>query len=182
MIWRGIPPSSDSVVRSTSCRRTTSFRARSRTGMSKAAGELDGRRNVIRGATRFQLIEKPEPLLRERGRQRGVAIDWLEWRRRRKPPHPREPARRVVPPARELDLQGNLPVVLRHQTCGGAATEAERQGSSGLPARRNCRGRRPIPRRATRSRYSATASSIGPRGGTNSAPLSVRARPGSGRA
>ena len=48
----------------------------------KPAHELDGRRDVIRRAARFQLIEEPEPLLRERGRQRNVAVDRHERRGR----------------------------------------------------------------------------------------------------
>ena len=40
MTWRGIPPSATSVVRNTSCRRTTSFKARSRAGMSSRPTSL----------------------------------------------------------------------------------------------------------------------------------------------
>ena len=74
MIWRGMPLSETSVVRSTSWRRITSLSALERTNVKRPL-QPDGGRDVIGCASRFQLIEKPQPLLRERGGQRTVAWD-----------------------------------------------------------------------------------------------------------
>ena len=67
-------PRSAKVVRSASCRRTISPSARSSAAIVQRARQAQRRGDVVGGAPRLQPVQEPEPLLRERQRQRARAL------------------------------------------------------------------------------------------------------------
>ena len=77
----GSSPASRKTVRNTSCRRTTSPRLQARAEIAQGPRQPDGRRHVVGGARRLELMEEPEALLAERERQPAVPCHPDERRR-----------------------------------------------------------------------------------------------------
>ena len=63
------------VVRSVSCRRTISLKVRSSSPGSSRAGQAQSQGDVVGRVARLELVEEPEPLLRE-GERQGAPPPW----------------------------------------------------------------------------------------------------------
>ena len=69
----GVPSTAAKVVRSASCRRTTSLRRAPQGVDIERAAQAHRGRHVVGSAARLELVEEPQPLLGKRQRQRCVA-------------------------------------------------------------------------------------------------------------
>ena len=73
MTCTGWPSATAKCVRSTSWRRTNLGQALCQRGPVERAAQADADGDVVEGGARLQLVDEPEPLLRERERQRSVS-------------------------------------------------------------------------------------------------------------
>ena len=154
-------------VRSASCRRTISPSARSSAAASSAPAQPQGAGDVVDGAPRLQLVQEPQPLLRERERQRPRRASTGDDGRQLRAASAR---RSASTRCRQRRHRGPLEQRAQRQLHAERLADArhDARGQQRVPAQLEeaRRGRPRAPRRSTSAQMPASTSSAGVRGAT----------------